>query len=103
MTIIPALTCYGVVLLAALCSAGRQYANRKIRHDHKVQNDEGTRPADVDFEFETTKGFQFEYGDYDDPPEDVALDIVHSLYDTRKGVVPNVVYQGISSLFSRTY
>lgn len=86
--------CCGIVLLAVLCSGGRQYGTRKIRHDHKSQ-DEGTQP-DIDFEFETTKGFQFENGgDYEDPSEEgITLDVVHSLYDTRKGVVLNIVYQG---------
>lgn len=97
MTITPTLTCYGVILLTALCLGSRQYGARKIRHDHKTQS-EGTQP-DIDFEFETTKGFQLVYGDYDDLSEDVTLDVVHSLYDTRKGIVPNIVYQGIVLVF----
>lgn len=98
MTITPVLICFGLILLVVLCSGSRQYAIRKIRHDHKVQN-EGTQP-DIDFEFETTKGFQFEYGDYDDPSsQDVTLDFVHSLFDTRKGIVPNIIYQGIVQFF----
>lgn len=101
MTIIPVLTCYGAILLAGLCSGGRQFAIRKIRHDHKVLQNEGTQ-SDIDFEFETTKGLQFEYGDYDDPAEDVTLDIVHGLYDTRKGIVPNIIYQGINVVFQIT-
>lgn len=95
MTITPTLTCYGVILLTVLCLGSRQYGARKIRHDHKTQS-EGTQP-DIDFEFETTKGFQLVYGDYDDLSEDVTLDVVHSLYDTRKGIVPNIVYQGITN------
>jgi len=94
MTITPIqLACCGIVLVA-LCSSSRQYGTRKIRHDHKSQ-DEGTQP-DIDFEFETTKGFQFENdGDYDNPSEEgITLDVVHNLYDTRKGVVPNIIYQG---------
>lgn len=98
MTITPVLICFGILLLAVLCSGSRKYAIRKIRHDHNVQN-EGTQP-DIDFEFETTKGFQSEYGDYDGPSsEDVTLDVVHSLYDTRKGIVPNIIYQGIVHFF----
>lgn len=94
MTINPVLIFFGIILLAVLCSSSRQYAIRKIRHDHKAQN-EGTQP-DIDFEFETTKGFQFEYGDYDESSsEDVTLDIGHSLYDTRNGIVPNIIYRGI--------
>ncbi|VVC24984.1 Hypothetical protein CINCED_3A003560 [Cinara cedri] len=94
MTIIRASTCFcGVImLLTALqcCSGGRQYGgSRKIRHDRKGQT-EGTQ-SDIDFEFETTKGM--DYASYDDPSEDVTLDVVHSLYDTRKGIVPNIVYQ----------
>lgn len=92
MTITSVLTCYGVILLTASCLGSRLYGTRKIRHDHKVQN-EGTQP-DIDFEFETTKGFQFDYGDYGDSSDGVTLDIVHSLYDTRKGIVPNIIYQG---------
>ncbi|XP_026811687.1 uncharacterized protein LOC113552887 isoform X1 [Rhopalosiphum maidis] len=94
MTITPVQwVCCGIVLLVALCSGGRQYGTRKIRHDHKGQ-DEGTQ-SDIDFEFETTKGFQFDNGgDYNDPSEEgITLDVVHSLYDTRKGVVPNIIYQ----------
>lgn len=95
MTITPVvLTCYGIILLAALCSGSRQHGTRKIRHDHKGQV-EGTQP-DIDFEFETTKGSQSEYGgDYEDQSEDVTLEIVHGLFDTRKGIVPNIIYQGI--------
>ncbi|XP_025416102.1 uncharacterized protein LOC112687566 isoform X2 [Sipha flava] len=92
MTITSVLTCYGIILLVALCLGSRQHGTRKIRHDHKGQI-EGTQP-DIDFEFETTKGSQFEYGgDYDDQSEDVTLEIVHSLFDTRKGIVPNIIYQ----------
>lgn len=101
MTITPILTCYGVILLTALCLGGRQYGARKIRHDHKTQS-EGTQP-DIDFEFETTKGFQFDYGDYDDQSEDVTLDVVHSLYDTQKGIVPNIIYQGTGLFFILFY
>lgn len=95
MTINPVLTCYGIILLlTAPCLGGRQHGIRKIRHDHKTQV-EGTQPADIDFEFET-KEFQFDYdGEYDgDPSEEVTLVIVHSLFDTRNGVVPNIIYQG---------
>lgn len=100
MTAAAVSTCCGIaLLLAAACSGGRQYAVRKIRHDHKLPN-EGTQP-DIDFEFETTRGFQFDYGEYGGDPataavaaEDVTLDVVHGLFDTRKGIVPNVVYQG---------
>lgn len=94
MTITSVLICYGIILLVALCLGSWQHGTRKIRHDHKGQI-EGTQP-DIDFEFETTKGSPFEYGeDYDDQSEDVTLEIVHSLFDTRKGIVPNIIYQGI--------
>lgn len=97
MTIISVLTCYGIILLTALCLGNRQYGARKIRHDHKGQM-EGTQP-DIDFEFESTKGSQSEYGeDYDDQSDDVTLDIVHGLFDTRKGIVPNIIYQGIYTI-----
>lgn len=96
--------CYVVVLLAvATCpGSGRPYNVRKIRHDHKGQS-EGTQ-SDVGFEFETTKSFPFEDGSYDDDSteaalDDVTMDVVHSLYDTRKGVVPNLTYQGKIFLF----
>lgn len=101
MTIAGASTrfCGVIILLAALsCGTfGWQYGggNRKIRHDHKGQT-EGTQSG-VDFEFETTRGVV--YDDYDDSSEDATLDVVHGLYDTRKGIVPNIVYQGTVKRF----
>ncbi|XP_050429193.1 uncharacterized protein LOC126838643 isoform X2 [Adelges cooleyi] len=87
--------------MTVLCTNGFQYDGggvsvpRKIRHDHKgQQNNEGTQSV-IDFEFETTRGIDYGdgYGLEEDPSEEATVELLHDMYDTRKGIVANIIYQ----------
>ncbi|XP_050534500.1 uncharacterized protein LOC126901790 isoform X3 [Daktulosphaira vitifoliae] len=93
-------TYFGVLIIFAevlLCFSDFQYDDssvtksfRKIRHDHKLQQE---NESVMNFEFETTKGLDYENYSEEDSSDEAFIEVIHDMYDTRKGIVPHIIYQ----------